>query len=110
HARALFRRVTLEFQNGARSWPDQTHFSLQHIEDLWQFVEACCPQKLPANDETRISGRIEFDHRAVANNQMLQVSFVHVSLCVHFHGAEFHEHETASLKSDARLPVKDWAW
>src|SRR5947208_1555259 len=38
NARALFRRVTLEFHNGTRSWPDQTHFSLQHVEDLWQLV------------------------------------------------------------------------
>ena len=27
------------------------HFSLQHIEDLWQLVETSCPQKLPAKDE-----------------------------------------------------------
>src|SRR5262249_21181795 len=109
-ARSLFGRITFEFQNRARSWSDQPHFSLQHIEDLRQFVEAGCSQKLPANDETRIPRGVEFDHRTVATNQMFQVRLVHVSFCVYFHGAEFYKHETASLESDARLTVKDWAW
>src|SRR5205814_1975095 len=39
---ALFRCVALEFADGAGSWSDETHFSLQHIEDLWQLVEARC--------------------------------------------------------------------
>src|SRR4029077_7033025 len=53
--RALFRCITVKFTTRARSRSDQTHFSLQHIEDLWQLIETSHSQKLPAKDETWIS-------------------------------------------------------
>jgi len=33
---------------------------------LWQLIETGCSEKLPAKDETWISGGVEFDHRAIA--------------------------------------------
>src|SRR4030095_8132068 len=107
YARPLFRRITFKFPDGARSRSDQTHFSLQYIEDLRQLIETSCSQKLPAKDETRISGCVQFDHRTIANNQMLKVSLMNMSLGIHLHGAKFYEHETATLESDPRLPVKN---
>src|SRR5438874_2017263 len=110
YSRALFRRITFKFNNGARSRSHQTHFSLQHIEDLWQLIETGCSQKLPAKDETRISGGVEFGHRTIADNQMLKVCLMNMSLGIHLHGAKFYEHETPAFESDARLPVKNRPW
>src|SRR4029079_16622093 len=50
---------------------------------------------------------VEFDHRAIANDQMLKVSLMNMSLSVHLHRAKFYEHKTAALESNARLPVKN---
>src|SRR5438094_7939032 len=38
---------------------------------------------------------------------MLKVSLMNMSLGIHLHGAKFYEHETATLESDPRLPVKN---
>jgi hypothetical protein len=75
---------------------------------LWQLIKAYCPEKSAAKDQTRIGG-IKFYHRPVANDQMLKVGLVHMRLCINLHGPKFYEHETAPLKTDARLPVKDWS-
>src|SRR5205085_5363789 len=99
YTRALFRCITFKFTNRARSRSDQTHFSLQHIEELWQLIETSRSQKLPAQYETRIAGGVEFDHRAIANNQMLKVSLMNMSLGIHLHCAKFYEHKTSALES-----------
>src|SRR6185312_16570898 len=77
-----------------RPWPDETHLPAQHVEDLWQLVDANL-----ADD------RADAGHAWVFRLRPLSTA---VTLGVGTHAAEFEHVERPPAQPDTGLPVQHW--
>src|SRR5690625_5034365 len=82
-------REFLVMAERVRTWPDQRHAPLQHIEELRQFIDRSPP------DEAADAGHARIFPRCLLHSLLRQ--------CFVIHGAEFVDVETPIIEAEPRL-------
>jgi hypothetical protein len=92
-------RELINLRREGRTWPDETHRSGQHIEELRQLVDAGRPEEPPDAGDTGVVRDLE--ERAVT---LVLVALVAKSfLCVNAHRPQLEHHDRSSITPDALL-------
>src|SRR5512132_2275878 len=86
----LFRRIARQVLHQKRTWPDEAHFATEHVDQLWQFIEARASKEAAEPAEALGIGE-ETPHRIPGIA----------------HGAEFVDHERPAMQTGALLLEND---
>lgn len=104
---ALVLIVKFVFLGQARARPHQAHFSAKDIDELGKFIKTRHPDQTSSFDQSGISDDIQFGHRPVVFDEMLNMSLMNARRGSELHAAELVDRKGFAIPSDPRLPEKN---
>ena len=95
---------------GAGTGSHEAHLAEDHVEKLWQFIEAARAKEPSSGNHAGISDDIELGHPAVGLHQLIEVILVALGVRIDLHASKLKHHKAPSLKADAFLLKEDRPW
>src|SRR5437899_4335856 len=105
-AAKMLKIVSFEIIFGMRPWTDNAHITLEHIEELRQFINAVLAKETSQAGDAGIVHNLEGG--AIALIHMHQAVFAGISIS--YHRAEFVAAEFPALAAHAPRFIENWPW